>query len=404
MRVLQLCHKIPYPPSDGGSIAMHQITRGLLDKGIHVKVLALAPGRGLSPRPEPGVDYVQETGFESFPVNTSIRPIPAFVNLFTKGSYNVSRFYSRPFARRLAELLKKETFDIIQLEGLYLTPYIPVIRDHTGSTLLFRSHNIEHYIWARMARVATNPLKKAYLKFLANRLKAYEMETIHQVDGLVAISSLDQRFFEKNGFAQPAITIPVAANPAFYKDAPKKVEPGSVFHLGSMDWRPNMEGLGWFLENVWPLVQEKNPHLRFFLAGKNIPPSFNQYQGQQIIIDGEVDDAADYMASRELMVVPLRSGGGMRVKIIEGMAAGKAIVSTSIGAEGIQCTHGENIILADTPSEMAASVLSCFEDRTIMERTGAAARQFALDHHNIDPMMDTLIAFYISYLKETRDE
>ncbi len=394
MRILQLCHKIPYPPTDGGSIAMHQITRGLMNKGIKVKVMALAPGDGQSTPPLPDKDYVSETGLEIFQVDTRIRPWPAFTNLFTRGSYNISRFYSSKFARRLADILRKETYDIIQLEGLHLTPYIPVIRDNTGATLLFRSHNIEHFIWERMANFAKNPIKKFYFRFLARRLKMYEMKTVHLVDGLIAISPLDQYFFEKNGFNHPAITIPVAADPTFHRKHDELAIADSVFHLGSMNWRPNREGIKWFLDHVWPLVTKKNSQLGFYMAGKNIPPSLKQYQGDNIFIDGEVEDASTYMASRELMVVPLRSGGGMRVKIIEGMAAGKAIVSTSIGAEGINCTHGENILLADTPSEMAEAIVHCFADKNRMESIGRAARDFAVKQHHPEPMMEKLINFY----------
>ncbi len=142
MRVLQLCHKTPYPPSDGGSIAMHQITEGLLEKGFSVKVLALDPSRkknGQKVIPDP---YFSRTRFESHPVDTRVKPLDAFLNLFTKNSYNLQRFYDRKVEKRLEQILKEETFDIIQLEGLYLTPYIPVIRQNSGASLLYRSHNI----------------------------------------------------------------------------------------------------------------------------------------------------------------------------------------------------------------------------------------------------------------------
>ena len=403
MRILQLCHKIPFPPSDGGAIAMHQLTRGLLDKGENVKVMALAPikkeqNQNTNQVPE---EYTEETSFEAFPVDTRVKPWPAFLNLFTRESYNISRFYCSEAADRLAGLLQEEDFDIIQLEGLFLTPYIPVIRRHTGTPMIFRSHNIEHYIWERMANSEPNPLKKGYMKFLARRLKTFELKTVHQVDGLVAISPVDKHFFVNNGFSHPAITIPVTIDADQYKPGECTPEPGTVFHLGSMDWRPNQEGIRWFLDEVWPLVVEKDPSLCFHLAGKNIPESFTRYSSDYVQIDGMVPDAVRYMNSRELMVVPLCSGGGMRVKIIEGMAAGKAIVSTSIGAEGIDCTHGENIFLADTPAEMADAILYCLSNKAVMEKMGARAREFVKDHHTTEPAIDRLIRFYHSFADES---
>ncbi|MFO7874435.1 MAG: glycosyltransferase family 4 protein [Bacteroidales bacterium] len=397
MRVLQLCHKLPYPPSDGGSIAMHQITKGLMDKGIDVKVMALVPSGNETALEKIPIKYIRQTQLETFPIDTRVKPLPAFINIFTRESYNISRFYCKKAAKRLGEILDQETFDIIQMEGLFLTPYISVIRQHTGTPILFRSHNIEHFIWERMARSAKNPLKRQYLKFLASRLKSYEMETVHQVDGLVAISPVDLRFFRENGFAQPSVTVPVAVEAEKYAYADVVPEENTVFHLGSMDWRPNQEGVRWFLQEVWPLVVSRQPELHFILAGKKIPEWFNHYEGENVLVAGEVPDAVAFMHSRQLMVVPLRSGGGMRVKIVEGMAAGKAIVSTSIGAEGIDCNHDENILLADTPEEMADTILYCFSDPDKMKQLGRQARQFAAENHATGPIMDRLITFYNTF-------
>lgn len=400
MRILQLCHKVPFPPSDGGSIAMNQVTQGLLNNGHDVKVIALAPCGADNLIKKIPEAYIEATQIEVFPIDTRVKIIRAFINLFTRKSYNISRFYSRHLVKRLSELLRVEKFDIIQLEGLFLTPYIPVIRQHTGAPLLYRSHNIEHFIWERLARSATNVFKRSYLKLLARRLKHYEMKTVHQVDGLIAISPVDIRFFKDNGFAQPGITIPVGVEIDAFKNNTSVFNNNTVFHIGAMDWRPNQDGILWFLETVWPLVVKENPTLRFVLAGKNIPKRFYAFAGDTVEIAGEVPDAKTFMLSHELMVVPLLSGGGMRVKIIEGMAAAKTIVSTSIGAEGINCTHGENILLANTPIEMAKAILKCFENKQAMQRIGQEARSFVYEHHNLQPIMENLVSFYQTYYPE----
>lgn len=377
---------------------MNQITQALLNKGIGVKVIALAPTGNMKHAGKIPESYAATTEIELFPIDTRVKALHAFLNLFTRHSYNISRFYCKKLAKRLGNLLSEERFDIIQLEGLYLTPYIPVIRQHTGSPILFRSHNIEHFIWERLAKTSGNMLKKAYLEFLARRLRAYEMKAVHQVDGLIAISPVDMLFFEKNGFAQPGITIPVAVEPADFKPGEVVLEENTVFHIGSMDWRPNQDGVMWFLEKVWPLVINQNPALRFIVAGKNIPDIFYAYAGSNVIVAGRVPDAAAFMHANELMVVPLLSGGGMRVKIIEGMAAGKTIVSTSIGAEGINCTHGHNILLADTQEEMAETIVNCFRQKEEMQKIGKKARQFAVENHNMENTIDKLIGFYNTFL------
>lgn len=214
------------------------------------------------------------------------------------------------------------------------------------------------------------------------------------VDGLVAISPIDLGFFLDNGFRKPSVCIPVGVPLLELPEKNPVTIPGSVYHLGSMDWRPNQEGVEWFLENVWPLVIQKNDTLKFFLAGKNMPPRFNKYASPNVEVAGEVPDAKAFFLPLEVMVVPLLSGGGMRVKIIEGMGAGKAIVSTTIGAEGIGCEHGKNIMLADSPQLMADTILQCLENKDYAMQIGRNAKEFVKTHYATDAIIENLIDFY----------
>lgn len=379
---------------------MYQLSEGLLREGADLKVLALEPVFPQVAYEGIPTDYAEMTGYETWEIDNRVKPLHAFLNLFTRRSYNISRFYSGKVERRLREILNEKEFDIIQLEGLYLTPYIPVIRECSAASLLFRSHNIEHFIWERRAAGCRNPFKKAYLRLLARRLKSYEMRTVHQVDGLIAISGVDLRFFKQHGFSHPALTIPVGIDDRMLQKGNMPAERNTVFHIGSMDWKPNQEGILWFMEEVWPLVIRENPSLCFVLAGRNIPPSIYRHQSQNISIVGEVPDAPEFMSKHELMVVPLRSGGGMRVKIIEAMAAGKAIVSTSIGAEGIHCSHGENILLADTAREIADAILHSFDHRDGIRQMGEKAQAFAKEQHGMEGIMKKLMSFYGTFIEK----
>lgn len=398
MRVLQLCHKRPFPPADGGSIAMHQIAWGLIEKGHQVKVIALDSPKNNLTRKNLPQDYLQNTAFEALDLDTRVKILPAFFNLFTRKSYNVERFFSPQMERRLEQVLQEQTFDIIQLEGLYLTPYLKVIRKFSTAPVIYRAHNIEHFIWQRLAAATSHPLKKKYMKLLAFRLKEYEMKIIHQVDGLVAISRLDQEFFQNNGFGKPAITIPVGIPQLRFSSRGMQPVADSVYHIGSMDWRPNQEGIEWFLEKVWPRVERQNPGAKFFLAGKNTPQRFFRYASSQVQVKGEVPDAAEFFMPLELMVVPLLSAGGMRVKIIEGMAAGKTIISTTIGAEGIGCKNGEHILLADNPTDMADAILQCLQNKEKARQIGLNAREFVNSYYSIDSIIQNLITFYKGFV------
>ncbi len=394
MRVLQLCHRVPYPPADGGSIAMHQITEGLLKRRAVVKVLALSPTQLQSDLDQIDPDYLKETGFEAIPIDTKIHIFPAFLNLFSNKSYNIERFRSQAMNDKIIEVLTSQTFDIIQLEGLYLAPFIPLLRKYSKAPILFRSHNIEHFIWVRLAQTCRNPLRKVYLQLLANRLKKYETQIIHKIDGLIAISEIDRAFFCHLGYKGPSVVIPAGMPAIRLPEQTSPAESLSVFHLGSMDWRPNQEGIIWFLKKVWPLVTEKRKDVTFYLAGKRMPDYFYQYASEQVVVLGEVDDAIHFLLSKNLMVVPLLSGGGMRVKIIEGMAAAKTIISTHIGAEGIGCQHEKHIFLADEPNQMADWILFCLNNPKLSKEIGLQARQFAIENYSMDTIMQNLLTFY----------
>lgn len=373
---------------------MHQITEGLIQQGISVKVLALSPTKQETAISQIPDKYRQQTGFESVSIDTQVKLLPAFLNLFSRESYNIKRFYSKQMEDLIKQVLLNKPFDIIQLEGLYLTPYIPALRAYSKAPILYRSHNIEHLIWFRLAHAANNPFKKRYLQLLARRLEAFENKVIHDVDGLVAISENDRQYFSNKGFSGPSVVIP-AGMPSIREshDIPK-MEYNSVFHLGSMDWRPNQEGVIWFLKKVWPLVVSKKPALKFYLAGKRMPAYFHQFADKRVEVMGEVDDAVDFLLSKNIMVVPLLSGGGMRVKIIEGMAVSKAIVSTTIGAEGIGCIDGEHIYLADSPEEMAKSIVYCIDNPDAVKKTGQQAHLFAQRNFSRENIIKKLIMFY----------
>lgn len=400
MRVLQLCHRLPYPPLDGGSIAMNQITEGLLDLGVDVKVVAFSIVQDKQQVDAIPAEYIEKTGLEVVSIDNRAHPIPALINLLKKQSYIVERYHCKAMSDKISDILSANEFDIIQLEGLYLTPYIPVIKRFSNAPVLYRAHNIEHFIWLRLARASRTPLKRHYLNLMGKRLQRYETSIIREMDGVVAITENDLQFFRDCGYKGPSVVIPAAISKQSMLHQAIEPDPMSVFHLGSMDWRPNQEGVLWFLKKVWPLVAKENRGLRFYLAGRKMPANFYHFSGEQVEIVGEVEDATMFLLSMGIMVVPLLSGGGMRVKIIEGMAAGKTIVSTTVGAEGIACRNRKNILLADDPKEMANLILECINNPQFSQNIGSAAKDFVQRHYAVEKIISRLFGFYQSFYSE----
>lgn len=395
MRILQLCHKPPFPPVDGGCVAMNAITSGLLAKGHKVKILAVSTKKHPFNKEKVPAEYIKKTAIEAVFIDTGLKVSAGLKNLFSSGSYNVERFYSSAFEDKLKEVLRNEKFDVIHFESIFVAPYLKLAKALSDATVVLRAHNVEHRIWERMAAKTSNPLKKWYLGFLAKRLKEYELDILQQFDGIAAITEDDKKYFLDNGI-KPAIEVfPLGIDSAQYKVAkPKEVEFPSLFHLGSMDWMPNEEGIKWFLEKVWIKVHTAYPELKLYLAGRNMPDWLANLDMEGVVIDGAVENARDYMSKKGVMIVPLLSGGGMRVKIIEGMALGKAIVSTTIGAEGINYTNGENMLIADTPEQMLEQIGKCLNDRNFFDRLGVNARKHAVANFDYKEVAGKLVGFY----------
>ena len=395
MRILQLCNKPPYPPIDGGSKAMHNLTRGLLAAGHEVKVLCISTPKNALDLADVPKDYLERTRIESVYVDTSVNLVDAFTDLVTADNYNISRFFSPDMDIRLIRLLSEEKFDVVQLESLFMTPYIPTIRRYSKARIVLRSHNLEHVIQERIAIGERNFLKRPYRKFLAKQLHDYEMSVLDRVDGVAAISPTDAQHFAEHGSATPIATIPFGVEPSEYLPGDRAEKgPPIFFHLGSMDWLPNEEGIRWLLDEVWPKVLAQRPDARLNLAGNKMPQDLLDRDQKGVTVKGRVKNALSYMRSRQVMVVPLFSAGGMRVKIIEGMALGKAVISTPIGAEGIDHTEGLNILISRTASEFAAHIIALDGTPDYMSMLGSEARKLVENSYSDARIVRDLVAFY----------
>jgi glycosyltransferase involved in cell wall biosynthesis len=296
----------------------------------------------------------------------------------------------------LRRILNESKFDIIQLESLFMAPYIDTIRKYSSAKVVLRAHNVEYRIWERLAQSIGSPIKKWYLNLLAKRLKKYECSVLNKFDGIVALTKDDENLFRTSGCTIPVFVSPIGLDTNNYNFSPSNTGLQSVFHLGSMDWLPNIEAIDWFIENVFPLLVPDSHTKKYsiYLAGKNMPDRFFKLNSDNLIVSGRVDDAKGFMVDKQIMIVPLLSGGGMRVKIIEGMAMGKTIISTTIGAEGIQYENGKNILIANTPSEFSMAILKCITDTDFCLSTGASARLLAIEKYDNHVVGSGVLEFY----------
>lgn len=400
MKILFLCNKSPWPAKEGGPMAMNMLITALIDAGHQVRVLAVNSYKfNVDISSIPG-GYLSATRLELIDIDLKVKIWPAFRNLFSGKSYHVERFISPKFRSKLVECLQKETFDIIQLETLFMTPYIKDIRKYSVAKIILRAHNIEHLIWERIAAENKMLLKKYYLRHLASSLKKYECEILPQLDGIAAITPNDADFFKsviQASFpvSQVAVTdIPFGIDPGKYQKGSGTPEFPSLFTLGSMNWIPNQEGIRWFLINVWPDVHKQFPELKYYVAGREMPEWMLKLEQPNVVILGEVEQAIDFIQSKAIMVVPLFSGSGIRIKIIEAMAAGKTVITTSLGAEGIHYINHQDLLIANLPCEFFEMISVCISDRQTCEKIGDHARKLVEKDYNEKKIIEKLIGFY----------
>lgn len=391
MRILQLCHKPPRPSTDGGCRAMDALTRGLLSSNEHeVKILTISTDKHPFLPHEMDEDYRNSTKIEAVHLDTQLRKLDALSDLVTGDSYNISRFFSLDFERVLTDILRKTAFDLVIFESLFTAPYLRTIRKYCDGPAILRAHNVEHRIWQHLAR-ETKPLtKRLYLKWLADRLEDYEIDVMHDFDCIAAISKDDKDHFEQLGCSVPIHVLPFGLDKAELPTA-SCGKANHVFHLGAMDWRPNIQGIDWFTGEVWPLVLEQLPTATLKLAGRKFPENAPWGQMENVEILGEVDSAWDIMTNSGIMIIPLLSGSGMRIKAIEAMAAGRPIVSTSIGMEGIGGTDREHFHIADTKETFASRVIEMLSNAAEAEAIGQRSREFVLERFENQCLVDRLL-------------
>lgn len=400
MKILQVTNKVPYPVKDGGAIACMNLARGFSLLGHEVTILAMNTVKHHITLTEIPESVKELAEFKLVNVPARISPVSALFNLlFSNKPYNATRFISKEFSDELQKVLHENEFDIIQLEGLYVCPYIPVIRANSKAKIIYRAHNIEHEIWSRTA-VMAHGLEKWYLKNLSKRIKRFEVQTLNKYDLLVPITGRDGAILNKLGNKKPMHVSQTGIDSSVLIPNSKNLKHPTLFHIGSLEWSPNQEGLIWFFENCWDSIREKYPDLQFFIAGRNAPPWFQKMMNlPNVVFKGEVADAYEFINSKSIMVVPLFSGSGMRIKIIEGMALGKPIVTTAVGTEGISTTSDVNIVITEDAAGFLESISNLIENREYFNKISKNAIEYI--HENFDNLSSagTLIEFYKKHIE-----
>lgn len=372
MRILVLTKKFPYPLREGEPIAITNLCRSLKACGARLTLLAMNTSKHYFEVAELPSDYDHFEAIHTVKVDNRISVPGALKSFLKRQPYILNRFQNAEFARVLQTLLEKEQFDIIQFETPYLAGYLPLIRSATDAPVVMRAHNVEHEIWKRVAD-SSAVLKKWYLRNQNAYLRKFEVELLNEYDLLLAITAYDLARFRELGLTKPALAAPAGLDMSEYKPVPFQMAT-SIGFIGALDWMPNQQGVVWFLDNVWPQVKRSHPDLVFEIAGKNTPDWLFKRKGNGVKVLGEVPDAKEFINRNALFVAPLFSGSGIKIKILEAMAAQRAVLTTPIGLEGIPAQSGVHVLSADTAREFAVNVELCLNQPDFVVGMGKAAR------------------------------
>lgn len=393
MRILQICKKTPIPTKDGEALAILNFTKLLVNKNAKVTLLAIATPKHNSSSDQLTKEINEKVTYKKYFVNTNFNAASFIASFFKNETYTLQRFYCKKFEALIADELKANQYDIVQLEGLYLASYIKKIKENSSAKIVLRAHNIEHEVWYKLAQNNNNFFKRILYKTNAKELEKAQLKIFSNLNAIVSISTADEKYFKQSQQNLPIHNLPFGIDLNNY-NAQNQSFKKTIAFIGSLDWLPNLEGLHWFLNEVFPVVLKKISEVKFYVAGRNLKDAGQFKQYKSVLVAGEVDDAKAFIANHPVFVVPLLSGSGMRIKIIEAMALKRAVVSTTLGASGINYTNQKNIAIVDSASDFANSIINLLEKEQAVINMGENAHKLVSSQYNNHILGDKLIQFY----------
>jgi sugar transferase (PEP-CTERM/EpsH1 system associated) len=385
MRILWLKSDLLPPLDTGGKLRTWHLLRHLARRHEVTYLAFDRPGR-----PAADLEMMREVAarVETVPRDEPAKGTWRFYadaarHVFDPLPYAVAKYRSPAFRRRLAELFAESTFDLIVCDFLF--PAVNLPQRLPCPSVIF-THNVEAEIWRRHAATKTGIAARLLYSRQHRRMLRYEGRTLQRFDGVLAVSEADRDTFARlypDAIRTPVHIVPTGVDTEFFKPTSSAVNTREIVFTGSMDWLPNEDAMRYFCRHVLPHVHVDEPDVSLSIVGRAPTPGVRSLADEAgVRVTGRVDDVRPFMDSAVVYVVPLRIGGGTRLKIFEAMAMGRAVVSTTVGAEGLPVVDGEHLLIADDPRAFARAIVRLIRDREQRERLGAAARALVVRQYD----------------------
>lgn len=379
-QLLVLGSRIPFPTNDGGALACMQLLK-ILSKDNNLTYFSF------NTRKHFVSDQIIDREFKfctviSNPLDANPTIWGAIKSVIKFKNYNLSRFSNFNSKRKLYELLIKKEFDYVVFENIFTSGFLKIItKFNPNASLIYRAHNVEWKIWEKLAENHSG-IRGLYLKKLSKSFKKAEEKFIKSVTKIVAITESDAMYFKTVNPSANVITIPVGVE--ISNEIHPATDNPTLYHLGSMEWMPNREGLEWFVNDVWPIIQESAPKSELHIAGRKLNKEDEAFAGQNIHNHGEIEDAQSFIAAHQICIVPIWSGSGLRIKTLEAMAQGKVVVSTQIGADGIDAQPHQDWLIANDAPTFAHSIIQLLNNPEQLKHISENALNYIQKNYSVD--------------------
>ncbi|MBI1914223.1 MAG: glycosyltransferase [Planctomycetes bacterium] len=393
LHVVIVDEELPYPPTSGKRIRTLNLTRRLADRHR----LTYLCHRNADPREaEEARTHFAELGIETVVVERVVPPKsgPRFyarlaANLLSRLPYSVASHNSRALRRAIRTYAASHHVDLWHCEW---TPYAEPLRCLPGGRRLVMAHNVESLIWQRYFENETQPLKRWYIRRQWRKFRRFETRALREADLTIAVSPEDASLFRRDFGVETVDVVDNGVDTEYFRPSPGPRDPDRILFLGSLDWRPNLDAVNQLLEHLHPAVRRDRPSATFCIVGRNPPPALRRRTESLpgVELHADVGDVRPFLAGSAVMVVPLRIGGGSRLKILEALATGLPVVSTRVGAEGLALEDGRHLTVRETVPELAGALLECLGHPAPALARAEEGRRRVLERYDWDILADRL--------------
>lgn len=381
MKSLILFNKSPFPATDGGTMAAYSLAEAVMASSDFTVLVPFSTSKHRVDDTLIPPYWKSKTILEPVEADTRIKPVRMLKSMADGSSYHMQRVRDSETRNKVLHIIQKHRPDVIVLDGLFGLAYAEIIKSAYDIPLLYRSHNVEHKIWEELAAQEKNPIKRGTLSILAGRLKSEEWDMLRYADGVFFISDRDAAYFQEMGFRKPVEVLFPSFGDSFFQrqfSIPPVIETLRLFHLGAMDWAPNVEAVDYFLAKILPTLRsEFGSRVQFHAAGRHMPTHLLKVKADGFSCSGAVPDFMDFASGFHAMAVPLLSGSGIRMKIAEAMVSGIPVIASEPAMRGIPARNKKEFLLADKPKDWIKVVGYLLDGQTDLADLATHARKKA---------------------------